>query len=133
MTWGTPWQWRSIGGRPRRERERTVWIDTGSGAGLEVAASEAHRFVVPPFLTGTLSGAYRDLDSAPGPDPIPHPIPADVRADALRMTVKRHTANPETGMCACGARLGVETGLCRAARLALDHLMRIEGGPEEDG
>nr|MDT0662008.1 hypothetical protein [Micromonospora sp. DSM 115978] len=127
MTWGTPRAWRSIGCYSARRTgpEDKVWIDTGSGPGLEVPRAEAHRFVVPPFLTGTLSGVNRD------PDPKPFDIPDDVTEDALRMTLQRHM--PTTaGVCACGAILGEETGLCRAARLALDHLMRILSPDEPD-
>nr|MDT0660498.1 hypothetical protein [Micromonospora sp. DSM 115978] len=102
-----------------------MWIDTGSGPGLEVPRSEAYRFTVPPFPTGTLSGCL------PAPDPKPFAIPDDVQADALRATIRRHT--PTTaGVCACGALLGEETGLCRSARLAIDRLMRLADQAEAE-
>nr|MDT0659679.1 hypothetical protein [Micromonospora sp. DSM 115978] len=126
MTWGTPRAWRSIGCYPRPAGpDDMVWIDTGSGPGIEVPRSEARRFTVPPFPTGTLSGGY------PVPDPVPHAIPDDVQADALHLTIRRHVPQT-TGVCACGARLGTETGLCRTAKAALDHLMRIEASEDGD-
>lgn len=127
MTWGTPRQWRSIGGQPPRQRK--VWIDTGSGPGLEIPSSEVHRFTAAPFPTGTLSGTLSETTERPDPAFSPDLTSDDVRADLLRRMIRRHTPTANR-MCLCGAPLGQETGLCRRARLALDQLMRMTSDEE---
>lgn len=128
MTWITPRQWRSIGGPP--DPERMVWIDTGSGSGIEVPASQAHRFTVPPFATGTLSGGCPD----PATEDDPPEVPSDVQVDAFEMLLARHTPGAD-GRCVCGRQLGEDTGLCyygRQAQAALLRLTAVDGPPDPD-
>ncbi|MDG4833437.1 hypothetical protein O7627_29630 [Solwaraspora sp. WMMD1047] len=57
----TPINGRRIGGHfDTPGRPRLEWIDTGSGAGIEVTPEDAdlYRWRIPPFPTGTLSGGW---------------------------------------------------------------------------
>ena len=100
-----------------------MWIDTVSGPGVEVPQGDAHRFVVPSFPTGTISGG--DLTGGClDPEP-PNPPPQGVQADALRMILARHEPKDEK-TCACGNPLGEDTGLCWYGRQAQKGLMELQ-------
>jgi hypothetical protein len=54
----------------------------------------------------------------------PDTIPIDVQADSLRMMLARHQPGDD-GTCACGQRLGEETGLCWYGRQAQRRLYEV--------
>ena len=118
-----PRRWRSIGGpqNPGEPPEPRVWIDAGSGPGIEVPRKDARRFVMPPFPTGTLSG--------PAAKKTPRP-PARVQLDAVQMTLAMHEPASDTH-CMCGGALGEDTGLCWYGRQAQKGLMELQAEQRE--
>nr|MDT0656928.1 hypothetical protein [Micromonospora sp. DSM 115978] len=116
--------------QPRQPRE-PLWIDTGSGPGLEIPPDQeippGATFTFPPTPTGTLSGGWGPpllgrLNKAGDKDPaeptpvVPDTIPSSVEADTLVMLLTRHQPHDDTH-CACGQQLET-TGLCWYGRQA---------------
>ena len=141
-------RWRSIGGpaNPGPPPERRDRTDTDSGSGVEGPADEAHRFVVPSFRTGTLSGGDPD-DSPEGRRArrlemrrsLVEADPEGVRQEALQVLLSLHqptltSHGAPTGQCECGFPLGEETGLCQFARRAVKELgaLSLDPAPEPE-